>query len=360
MQGRTVRSGVPLTLTDVDGDPTYGPHSTISTTDLAFNVLFEGVNGSIYRITTLQPRYLNVTADLDKQFLVNGDYEIESLELKGGNAFWREDDEGTWVYNNVINIGDASKVGTNYNQSPFDEDADVNFDGKVNIQDLALVGGNFDLDSEEAYEDWLLPEYNGYVEGIINSDEYGALSGSVVGSYNLIITGNLTEDYGTSIPYVAFFDGNIAGDFTGTITDGKVSNQGIDPLYAVIDVPDMDETVRIVGNFVKTGIKGHFKGQIITGDELDPVTSLTITGGDTVDVGDVLDLGVTITPATATDDVRWSIYIPPSDPSPGAATIDELTGELTGVAAGDVTVVVVTVDDSNMSHKAKTITITSP
>ncbi len=35
------------------------------------------------------------------------------------------------------------------------DDADVNFDGKVNIQDLALVGGNYDLDSAVAYEDWL-------------------------------------------------------------------------------------------------------------------------------------------------------------------------------------------------------------
>jgi hypothetical protein len=155
MQGRTVRSGVPLTLTDVDGAPTYSPHMTTSTTDLAFNVLFEGVNGGIYEITTNQPRYLNVTADLDKQFLVNGDYEIESLELKGGNAFWGEDIGGTWVYNNEINIGDASRIGSNYNQSPFLEDADVNFDGKVNIQDLALVGGNYGLTSTDAYADWL-------------------------------------------------------------------------------------------------------------------------------------------------------------------------------------------------------------
>lgn len=32
---------------------------------------------------------------------------------------------------------------------------DVNFDGMVNIQDLAVVAGNYDLDSETAYADWI-------------------------------------------------------------------------------------------------------------------------------------------------------------------------------------------------------------
>jgi hypothetical protein len=353
MQGRTVRSGVPLTLTDVNGAPVYGPFTDDSGPELAFNVLFSPVNGGIYEITTLQPRYLNVTADLNKQFLVNSAYEIEPLELQGGNAIWTDND---------IDINDASLVGAQYGWTgnTSTQDADVNFDDKVNIQDLALVGGNFDLDSATAYADWLLPEYSGYVEGVLNTSETGAISGSVAGDYNLTITGQLTEDYGTSIPNVAFFDGYVTGDFEGTITGGKVSNMGVDPLYAVIDVPGMTETVRIVGNFVKSGIGGHFKGQIITGDELDPVTSLTITGGDTVNVGDVLDLDVTILPATATDDVRWSIYINTEGPNPGDATINELTGELTGVAPGNVTVVVITVDDSGMSWTNKQITVTTP
>jgi nitrous oxidase accessory protein NosD len=147
MQGRSVRSGVPLTLTDVDGDPTYGPHETDSTSQLAFNVLFEGVNGSIYQITTLQPRYLNVTANLEKLILVNGAFEMQPLELQGGNAIWTD---------NVIDVNDASLIGAQYGWTgdTITQDADVNFDGKVNIQDLALVGGNYDLDSATAYASW--------------------------------------------------------------------------------------------------------------------------------------------------------------------------------------------------------------
>jgi hypothetical protein len=147
MQGRSVRSGVPLTLTDVDGAPTYGPHETDSTSQLAFNVLFEGVNGSIYQITTLQPRYLNIIEDLEKLILVNGAFQMQPLELQGGNAVWTD---------NVINIGDASLVGAEYGWTgdTSTQDADVNFDGKVNIQDLALVGGNFDLTAAVAYASW--------------------------------------------------------------------------------------------------------------------------------------------------------------------------------------------------------------
>jgi len=154
MQGRTVRSGVPLTLTDIDGAPLYGSFDATSTSEDAYNVLFTGVNGSIYEITTLQPRYLNVHEGLNKQFLVDSDEQkIEALELKGGNAYWRYDDGGEWVYDNVIDIQDASAVGSDYG-STLDIDADVNFDGVVNIQDLALVGGNYNLTSAVAYDGW--------------------------------------------------------------------------------------------------------------------------------------------------------------------------------------------------------------
>jgi len=149
MQGRTVRTGVPLTLTDVDGDPIYGPHNTTSTSELAYNVLFTGVNGSIYEITTNQPRYLNITEGLDKQFLVDSAYTISALELKGGNANWDID--------NIVDISDASIVGTQYGTGDINDDGDVNFDNRVNIQDLAIVGGNYLLDGATAYALWLIP-----------------------------------------------------------------------------------------------------------------------------------------------------------------------------------------------------------
>ncbi|HQA29770.1 MAG TPA: hypothetical protein PLA02_11215, partial [Brevefilum fermentans] len=59
-----------------------------------------------------------------------------------------------------IDIGDAGLVGGAYGQpgstTPTGANhPDVNFDGKVNIQDLALVGGNFGLTSAGAYEEWM-------------------------------------------------------------------------------------------------------------------------------------------------------------------------------------------------------------
>jgi hypothetical protein len=88
-----------------------------------------------------------VTADLGKQILVSDDYVLPALELKGGNAVWTD---------NIINIQDASEVGSNYGTiNAIALDADVNFDDRVNIQDLALVGGNFDLTSATAYDSWL-------------------------------------------------------------------------------------------------------------------------------------------------------------------------------------------------------------
>lgn len=162
MQGRTLRDGVPLTLTDVDGAPVYGPFTDFSGPELAYNVLFEGVNGSLYEITTLQERYLNVHESLDKQIYVLGAYTIPALELKGGNAYWLI---SAGEYDNEIDSSDASIVGSEYGGTPGAEggnSGDVNFDGKVNIQDLALVGGNYTLTSTAAYDDWLSPsEWDG-------------------------------------------------------------------------------------------------------------------------------------------------------------------------------------------------------
>jgi len=141
MQGRTERSGVPVTLLS----DLYDPVTVWSMSMISNNVQFT-TNGGLFTFTTLQERYLNVTADLDKYLLVDGNTTFESLELKGGNAVWDGD--------NTINIQDASKVSTNYNLPGFAPDADVNFDGKVSIQDLALVGGNYGLTSEVAYADW--------------------------------------------------------------------------------------------------------------------------------------------------------------------------------------------------------------
>ena len=103
--------------------------------------------GGNWLLTTLQPRFLNVIEANKKLVFVNGDEELIALQLKGGNA--------VWINDNLIDVNDASLVGTQYggtgSTSLTINHGDCNFDNKVNVQDLALVGGNFDLTSETAY-----------------------------------------------------------------------------------------------------------------------------------------------------------------------------------------------------------------
>ena len=155
MQGRTVTSGVKMTLTDHDGVPVFGPYSAISTGAMSSNLSFSFVKTGTYLITTSQARYLNVTAGLERTLLVDGNKIINPLKLRGGNAVWT----GHATSNNIIDLADANKVGIDWGPSGSSDltinHGDVNFDGKVNIQDLALVGGNFDLTSVTAYGGWL-------------------------------------------------------------------------------------------------------------------------------------------------------------------------------------------------------------
>ena len=108
--------------------------------------------GGPYTITTNQPRYLNLYADVsfNKLITVSGNYTLPELRLRGGNAVWTD---------NVINTADAGRVGSDWGGSGSTDltinHGDVNFDNKVNIQDLALVGGNYDLTSAAAYAAWL-------------------------------------------------------------------------------------------------------------------------------------------------------------------------------------------------------------
>ena len=155
MQGNASRAGIPVTLTWGGTLVPYGPSASTSNLvsgNFSLNVLY----GGKYTITTLQPRYLNVTSDLAKQITVAGPYNIPALILRGGNAYWRS---SLTVLDNTIDTSDASLVGAQYGGSgsgdTFGNHGDCNFDGIVNIQDLALVGGNWNLTSAVAYTAWL-------------------------------------------------------------------------------------------------------------------------------------------------------------------------------------------------------------
>ena len=101
--------------------------------------------------TTQQPRYLNIHTSMNREVAVSGDILLPELQLKGGNAVWTD---------NFINISDASVVSAMCELTVADLlegetlGGDVNFDGVANIQDLAMVAGNFDLSSEDAYAAW--------------------------------------------------------------------------------------------------------------------------------------------------------------------------------------------------------------
>jgi hypothetical protein len=139
MQGRTTRAGVPVTLTGT----LFGALSGLSIDQISNNLVITGViSYDTYTLTTNQPRYLNVTADLAKTVAGNKG-TMNALELKGGNAVWT---------NNVIDVYDASRVGTDWGVTG---DGDVNFSGKVDIFDLAIVGGNYNLTSATAYGTWV-------------------------------------------------------------------------------------------------------------------------------------------------------------------------------------------------------------
>jgi len=154
MQGNASRAGIPVTLTWGGTLGTYGPSaptSNLVSGNFSLSVLY----GGEYTITTLQPRYLNVTADLLKKINVAGPYNMSALILKGGNAYWKS---SATELDNLIDTGDASIVGTQYggagSDAGFGNHGDCNFDGIVNIQDLALVGGNFTLNAANAYAGW--------------------------------------------------------------------------------------------------------------------------------------------------------------------------------------------------------------
>lgn len=147
MQGRSLREGIPVRLdyqtvagfyADVTGE-------TINT--ISFNLEIPGMNGGEWLVTTEQERYLNVVEGNQKVLLMNGNKLLPALQLLGGNA--------VWLNNNVIDLDDASQVGTDFGNpeglDPAVLNGDVNFDGVVNVQDLALVGGNYTKTSESAY-----------------------------------------------------------------------------------------------------------------------------------------------------------------------------------------------------------------
>lgn len=139
LQGTSRRHEIPVIFTWGGTLVPYGPEFPTVDTDTV-NLTATLTYGGEYLITTNQPRYLNVAASDGKTIDVNGNVILQPLRLLAGNAVWSD---------NLINVSDAQRVSGDWSQTfaaDFIENCgDVNFDGKVNINDLALVGGNMGL-----------------------------------------------------------------------------------------------------------------------------------------------------------------------------------------------------------------------
>ncbi len=150
MQGNLNRGGIPVTLTWTGTGWTYAA-SANTVDELVNNFQVTVTYGGGYRITTNQPRYLNLTTASNKTITVDGVETLAALMLRGGNVVNAD------TSLDKIDLSDAGLIGGVYGSSgdPSLTPADANFDGRVNILDLALVGGNYLMESATAYSGWV-------------------------------------------------------------------------------------------------------------------------------------------------------------------------------------------------------------
>lgn len=154
LQGRADTSGIPAAL-GFGQTHWLGPYAGLTANLPSANLTLADVVEDIYPITSAMPRCLNVTAELNKTMAVFAGHDaIAPLMLRCGNAVWQRQVEGQWLADNVIDVADINLIGLQYTQSGPDLDGDVNFSGRVDIFDLALAAGNYDLTSETAYAGW--------------------------------------------------------------------------------------------------------------------------------------------------------------------------------------------------------------
>ena len=180
--------------------------------------------------------------------------------------------------------------------------------------------------------------FNGNVEGLVGVDVYPNVTGFTTGDFETEIQGNLT---GGVEGQWASFVGTISGDINGIVTGG-VNYNGFDTLSAKITGSVDCVNVYLIGSF--SGPMGEFEAKFVTQDSpIEFVSSIAITGGDSVQLGNTLQMIATTVPSGA--EVAWTVWTG-DGPSYGSATIDQESGLLTPAAAGIVIVIASALDGS--------------
>jgi hypothetical protein len=99
--------------------------------------------GSTYDLVVSHSEYLSNKLT-GVAVAANGVVSASNTKLLGGDA----------NNNGKVEIGDLTCIGSNFNTATTvctGGSADINIDGVVNIQDLAITGGNYDLTSPQPW-----------------------------------------------------------------------------------------------------------------------------------------------------------------------------------------------------------------
>jgi hypothetical protein len=143
LQGRASPAGIPTSL-GIGATYGQGPFSALSAATVGQNLDLGAVVGNdAYTLTVSYPGYLGVATNLAVP--VGDDLTLPPLRLLAGDV--NADD--------LVDAVDLEAIGVAFDASGSGLAADLNGDGVVNLQDLALAAGNYGLTPAEAYGDWL-------------------------------------------------------------------------------------------------------------------------------------------------------------------------------------------------------------
>ena len=143
VQGKLDRSGVKLSL--APGAAHEFDYEGWSTNTAGVNLLIEDVAVDTYTVTASHEGCLSASGTI--VIPLDGEsYSLPALVLRSGNAQDTDD---------IIDVYDLAIVNGAYGDFGANPDGEVNFDGKIDARDMALVAGNYGLTSAVAYAGWL-------------------------------------------------------------------------------------------------------------------------------------------------------------------------------------------------------------